>query len=112
MTKAIHDLLSPDAVMLAELVVNHRVGQGVLPDEALAVHVREVVPLGESLQGALPRHLGREFALRVVAVGLVVPQRQFGTKSPRCASRSMVAPAISTAQMKPCRSSEGSSTRP
>ncbi len=42
-----------DAVVLAELIVNTRVGQGVLPDQALPVHKREVIALRERLQRAL-----------------------------------------------------------
>jgi len=44
-------------MMLAELVVDHRVGQGVLADDALTVDVWDVVSLGERFQRTLPRNV-------------------------------------------------------
>ena len=72
-----------DSVMLPELVVDRRVGDGVLPDHALSVHEREMIALGERLERAFQLTLGLELAVVVIAVRRVIPLVEFRGRSGR-----------------------------
>ncbi len=100
-------------MVLAELVVDGRVRQGVLPDQALAVHEREMVALGKRLQRAFPRHLRGELPIGVVAIALVIPLRQFRSQRTQVSVEIDGGIRGEDRQMNPYRSCEGgSSTSP